>query len=504
MTENDYPNLDDEQEFSNLVGDIGACNKGNPIWFATSLCAKNSSIIDHIGYLSGLVDVRRLGIIGFFKLFLMRIYRNHLLAPRRLRKRLKRQITQIAPRNLFFSLISKNSFNDGKYQKNYHWADLIQKNASREPVAILGYIISDEHFVSEMLCQNNFQDNILLCPLECFMDMSVCLRAMYMTLLGAVRMPTCIWRGNDISAKLKHLVDIERSNGEIFDNLCRYYAYKKMLKSFTAKRIYYPWENHSWEKLLLLAVESRRPDLQVYGYQHGALPLMYINHFPSPNEYRVQRYPDKIFTAGTISRNILKHYGTFPDKCLTVGVGLRQDYLHSMPLKTAPLSKGKLTIGVATPTEVVDTVRTFENIISLNKKHRLLLRLYPLMPQSIIKDYFEQDFEHIEFSNGDIDKFLQDIDILIYTNTSVGIEAVNLGTPAIYFDVGRHHKGDTMFNNTTLKWTASNIAELNECINIISSLPIEELNRQRAQAREYVNEYFRPVTSERLDAMLES
>ncbi len=504
MLESFYPNLNAAHELSDIVGHISAINMKNPLWLSTSLCAKNPAILNHTAYFCGQLKPRPVNKFKLVFIFLKRIYRNFMLAPRKIRKRITKRTLMCQPENVFFSLLNIKSFDHHGYHASFHWGSLVGESAQKKSTMVVGYMITDEHLVVKAIYKNNAGSGILVCPLEHFMDMPSSLKALVITLFSRVKLPSLAWRGKDVTSKVRTLINSERFNGEIFNNLCMYYAFRKMLKTLQGCKIYYPWENHSWEKLLLLAAGPYRPTLKLFGFQHASIPLMYINHFPGKEELSNMYYPDKIFTTGIVTRDILRHYGTFPDDCLTVASGLRHEYLHLLPTKKEVIPGNKLTIGIAPPTEFNETVAVIKSALPLSGKHRLLVRLYPLMRESQLALALGNIADTVEFSDQEIGTFLREIDILIYTNTTVGIESVSIGTPTIYFDTGFGALADPMFGNSALKWQASNTEELMERISEIASLPLEELKSQRKQAREYVKAYFIPMDHERIEILLDT
>jgi len=89
---------------------------------------------------------------------------------------------------------------------------------------------------------------------------------------------------------------------------------------------------------------------------------------------------------------------------------------------------------------------------------------------------------------------VESADIVIYWGSSVALEASMMGKPVIHFDSGTVLSYDPLFENTALKWTVTEKDRLLDIIDSIYALSDEEFCLQQQKARQYLRNYFYPVT----------
>jgi hypothetical protein len=99
---------------------------------------------------------------------------------------------------------------------------------------------------------------------------------------------------------------------------------------------------------------------------------------------------------------------------------------------------------------------------------------------------------------GTLEDALDWADVVLYTSSTVGLEAVAKGIPAIYLDLGTFLDTDPMFAWNKLKWSVQEPAELATTIASIGAIPADEFVSRQKQGQEYAVSYLRPLTEETL------
>ena len=109
---------------------------------------------------------------------------------------------------------------------------------------------------------------------------------------------------------------------------------------------------------------------------------------------------------------------------------------------------------------------------------------------------------HVSF--GSLAEDLGWADVVLYASSTVGMEAVGLGVPAIYLDLGQVLNTDPLSNrNGGLSWTVGTQTELRMRLRMIEEIPLEEfLERQRSDST-YVGDYLVPPTGQRIQTLME-
>ena len=97
---------------------------------------------------------------------------------------------------------------------------------------------------------------------------------------------------------------------------------------------------------------------------------------------------------------------------------------------------------------------------------------------------------------------LQKASLIIYTNTSVCLEALMLGIPVIHLDLDRLINEDPLFEWNHLKWVVKEPEQLRKAIDIINNLNSQDFVDQQKKAREYLEEYFKRVNDENIKSFL--
>jgi hypothetical protein len=284
-----------------------------------------------------------------------------------------------------------------------------------------------------------------------------------------------------------------------------YFAFRRLARDGVSRRVFFPWENHSWSKLLVLAFAKENSQARLIGFQHASIPSIYLNHFPSKHEVDYTPFPHTLLTTGQLPYDMLQTFGAFPPDCLKVGCALRQDYIHDYGLKESAIHASP-AIGIATPTDIDVAVTVIEAAITAfsDSDSKVSVRLYPIMRADTILAACGELPNNFEFNDGTLETFLETCDIVVYSETAVSLEALAIGNPVVYYDVGKGAGGDPAFANELLKWNASDPEALKRCIDEISALSASLLNRDRKVARIFVESYFHPVTSETIRGFLDA
>ena len=88
--------------------------------------------------------------------------------------------------------------------------------------------------------------------------------------------------------------------------------------------------------------------------------------------------------------------------------------------------------------------------------------------------------------------------MVLYTWTTVAVEALRLGLPVIYLDVLNPMYVDPLFECNALKNSVKKPNELLSAINDFYNMDDKSFYMEQQVAQEYLREYFYPVTEENL------
>jgi hypothetical protein len=88
---------------------------------------------------------------------------------------------------------------------------------------------------------------------------------------------------------------------------------------------------------------------------------------------------------------------------------------------------------------------------------------------------------------------LQESDVILYASSTIAIEAISLGIPVVYLDIGDFMSPDPLFDFSELKWSLTEPAQLMPALKMIAALTPADLDERRAAARAYAQSYLAPV-----------
>jgi predicted glycosyltransferase len=94
-------------------------------------------------------------------------------------------------------------------------------------------------------------------------------------------------------------------------------------------------------------------------------------------------------------------------------------------------------------------------------------------------------------------------DVVLYASSTVGLEAISLGIPVIYLDLGSFLDEDPLLGWGGFKWPVTDPSALVDTIIRIEAIPDDEFRQLQRDGQEYAAAYLEPVTEEGLLRFLE-
>jgi hypothetical protein len=180
----------------------------------------------------------------------------------------------------------------------------------------------------------------------------------------------------------------------------------------------WPWENHSWERNFVRLARTIRT--KTIGYQHATVGKQELNYSPASNPDGADSLPEHILASGPVSRDILENSG-IPGLRLTIAGSFRaqnQSFPHfdrSGPIFLALPFDGEISA------EMVEAVRALGA-----EGRKFLVKPHPMTP------YFFNESEGVKATSLPLER-QQSLAAVIYSATTVGLEAVLGGLPTLEF-----------------------------------------------------------------------
>ena len=310
-------------------------------------------------------------------------------------------------------------------------------------------------------------------------------------------------QGTDVSCLITRAMRDSRHSGDLFLNLRVYYCAWWLARNLKLSRCVYPFENRSWEKMLLLGVgdgDTGTPRANFVGYQHAALTMSHTNFMLADGEAEFTPLPSTILTTGSVITSWLEMQGNFPDGILQSACALRQ--AQPVPTYRRDGGSGPTNVLVALATkldEYVKTLSLLESAFSGISGFNVRIRPHPEIPLELALDVFPPATRNFfSKSEGTLSEDLEWADVVLYASSTVGLEAVACGKPVVYLDLGDFLDTDPMSSWDGFKWTAAQPTELISALASIKSLTPSEFQQRQQLGYDYVGSYLTPVGADNI------
>ncbi|MBF0522438.1 MAG: hypothetical protein HQL24_05210 [Candidatus Omnitrophica bacterium] len=345
----------------------------------------------------------------------------------------------------------------------------------------------------------------LIIPLEYFVSWWDAWRDSFIPLFFRVKVRKEIsFCGYEASEIVKNELRQTGHKIQPYQFLC-YSAMKRLAQKVRVKKIVMVYENNPWEKMTILALRKYSPTTQIFSYQHTVIPPAAINLFLGAKEYAAVPLPDKILTLGLESKEMMRHYGSYPEDKIIPACGLRFENVFS---KTALPRKrdGNILLALEGIKDVQLMADYVLRELKGDERYKINIRTHPLLPWEYLKKRISPELylkPNITIShNKSLIEDITEANVVIYWGTAVAMEALKMGRPVIHFNNGFILSFDTLFNCHDLKWTVTYGDSLKKTLEEIDSLDDKKFASQRERAALYLEKYVYKITEDSLNKFI--
>ncbi len=308
----------------------------------------------------------------------------------------------------------------------------------------------------------------------------------------------------DISRDLRRILRADILAPGTFYGLLSYFAFRRLSSELSFDDYYLTFEGNPWEKTSIAALRKLNPNILVTGCQHTVVPQASTGVFVGKGESDILEYPDRIITVGNTPREIILKYGELPHETVIPGCALRYTYLQEIKPETGALPKTLLLAleGVIHTTKLLNYLAKF--IDSLGE-WKVIVRFHPALPFAEIdaSGAFPEVLRgKVELSTRSLLDDLSDSGAVLYWGSTVALEAIQLGVPAIHLKGEEILSYDPLFACEALHETLLETDSLPVLLDQMAQMDSDELERSRHLAKAFMADYFLPVTDERLALFL--
>jgi hypothetical protein len=258
--------------------------------------------------------------------------------------------------------------------------------------------------------------------------------------------------------------------------------------------------------MLVLGLSSASPRTRIVGYQHASLTMSHTNFMLGPEEAAVTPLPMAILTTGRVVTEWLEGEGNFPPGIFKTACALRQGQPAQARAKTGGAEGARVLVALATSLEeYVNTLSFLEQAFAGVDGYDVRIRPHPEIPLesafALVPPKASQFFSE---STGSLTDDLAWADVVLYASSTVGLEAVSSGIPAVYLNLGHFLDTDPMSGWSDFRWSVKEPSELVKTVRCIRSLPKDRFEELQQKGREYVASYLSPATNGKMRAFWET
>ncbi len=342
---------------------------------------------------------------------------------------------------------------------------------------------------------------ILILPLEAFLTWPDLIKAAWEMLTVPVRVPQPLkFLGQDVQGLVRRCLDAT-FKGVQMQHFIHWGAITHLARKVRVRAFYMTYENYPWERMAIMALRQNSPTTKIIGIQHTVVPQAFLNYFASAAEVQHKLLPDAVYTTGEHTADIMRRYSSAQSVPVAAGCALRFEALGGV--MTAPRRRVKnilLALEASAKTEAM--VRSVFDQLQGDGHYQVRVRTHPLLPWKVLAEKMHLQAQgNTAESTGSLQEDLTWADAVIYWSTTVSLEALVMGKPVIHFKNPGLLSFDPLFECPHLKWTVDGQGSLRGVLQEIDAVSDEDFALFQQKAKEYLDLYFCPVTSQRLEAL---
>ncbi len=263
-------------------------------------------------------------------------------------------------------------------------------------------------------------------------------------------------------------------------------------------RLIHPFEHHTWETVMGLALSREYPHARRIGVLQPALSRFRLNEFVTADEWVRAPMPDRVVTYGPLATRCLGQAGA-PAGRLVTGTSSWFTQLSTRP----PVSAVSATVLVgfsihATESrELLDCVRqALGNISSVE----VWLKFHPTLPASRVLRGGERLPPHFSVVDRPIHELVGEASVMVYGSSGICLEALAAGATPVHVRTRTCLDQDPLEFWPDLREIATDAASLAHVIRTSAAQPVEERERRQRAGLRALHEYFGPETPDSYEA----
>ena len=329
------------------------------------------------------------------------------------------------------SWVDKRSFSVSDFYNDVYFGNLNKKieHYNQNYFYLLDILATMPYQLAvKKICSGNFHWHLY----EEFLDFSDIFRALYAgSQSRGIRVKNTILSGLDISDLIDDEYSSDNINIRAESCFLNYLGAKKMFRLFNVPRFIYTFENHIWEKMLVNGIREVSKTTTIIGYAHATVTAMEMFYSVSAKEKNLIPLPDIILVNGVRAKKVLEESG-FQDRDIQIIGSLRYGNLVDIDRCKRSDDRKKILVVLS-----VDFDRSVEMISKCVKAFgelddmHILFKPHPTINHERFIEYEDGLSKIFSFTSEPIKSILSFIDLVIYSDSTVAVEAAASGIPIL-------------------------------------------------------------------------
>jgi len=227
----------------------------------------------------------------------------------------------------------------------------------------------------------------------------------------------------------------DRLNTRAEQSFLNYCSSKRICNKWALSTFIYSFENQMWEKMFCLGFRKYSPQTFITGYAHSVVIPMDTVYTLSRHEKHRIPLPDQIVVNGRKARDVLVDSG-FDKNCIHIGGAVRYADTEGPGEKETDHTAEDVHTILVTPTsgiqETVELVDKVRMALGGDESMRVLIKPHPIIPYHQLISALHGLPSNMQIDTRPVQELLAVSDLLVYTETTVSIEALARGIPVLH------------------------------------------------------------------------
>ena len=266
-----------------------------------------------------------------------------------------------------------------------------------------------------------------------------------------------------------------------------YAAMVNLCKNEHFERLIQLYEGNVFERGCIQAFRKHSSGL-IVGYSHAVVFPLNLKIRLTDNEKRQRPEPDVLVSTGPETKNLMVNIGRREPSSVFSGCSFRDIPAVDNLINSESIQPDILVPLDGTGLTILDWLIEYSELL---KKYNVKLRGHPSVSfKRLVNQCLYNLPDNFRISNNDLQTDIKNSFCVIYRQTSVGLQALMNGVPAIHLDIDVALCSDPIMNLKVSKWTARSPEELAVSLQEIQSLGQEKRAKIVSVAKKYASEYF--------------